>query len=43
VFYGRLYIEIEGMYTWCTTSIDGSRIFVGGKMVLANDASVCHC
>lgn len=37
VFYGRLYIEVEGMYTWCTTSIDGSRIFVGGKQVLAND------
>jgi hypothetical protein len=37
VFYGRLYIEVEGMYTWCTTSIDGSRIFVGGIQVLAND------
>ena len=33
VFYGRLYIEIEGMYTWCTTSLDGSRIFVGGQQV----------
>lgn len=37
VFYGRLYIEVEGMYTWCSTSIDGSRIFVGGVQVLAND------
>jgi len=37
VFYGRIYIEIEGMYTWCSTSLDGSRIFVGGKLVLAND------
>ena len=37
VFYGRLYIEVEGIYTWCTTSIDGSRILVGGRQVVGND------
>jgi len=36
-FYGRVKIHQEGQYYWCTTSDDGSFLYVDGKMVVNND------
>ena len=36
-FYGRVRIREEGQYYWCTTSDDGSFLYVDGKMVVNND------
>eukprot|EP00960_Hanusia_phi_P007926 227291-Hanusia_phi.AAC.1 len=37
VIYGVVYIEIAGSYTFCSMSMDGSRIFVDREVVLSND------
>ena len=31
VFYGKIYIEIGGLYTWCAKSKDGSRVLLTHK------------
>jgi len=37
VFYGSLLIEQEGMYEFCSTSDDGSRIILDGRLLVDND------
>eukprot|EP00960_Hanusia_phi_P075856 768475-Hanusia_phi.AAC.8 len=35
--YGAVYIEIPGWYTFCTQSLDGSRLFIDEHIVVDND------
>ena len=37
VIYGKVKIHSGGRYTWCSTSDDGSFLFVDGKRVVNND------
>jgi len=37
IFYGSLLIKQGGMYSMCTTSVDGSRVILNGRLLVNND------